>query len=414
MKTDTRRVTRRRRAGGSTSHPPALGQYFQDVSRHAPMTAEQEQFAARQLRTLRTALWSRLLTYLPFVDGLLDVAESYLQEDAPPKRRIADLRRSSRALRDRDTSEHRRAFEKDRLWIAGALGRLDRDGVVGDRVMADLQRLRTGNRRTTSLEVHKVRCNSKPFQAYVRAATESFTALQHAKHRFAQANLRLVVRIAQRYAHGQMPLSDIVQEGNVGLLKAVGRFDPERGFRFSTYGSWLIRSAITRAIADKGRCIRVPSRTVEALQRIKKSREALETTLGRLPSIQDVGEDSGLSPQRVEELDIVLTGSPLSLDQPRAGDDARNLADVLFDSEAEQPGDRLEAEGLSRELRRALTCLRPVEADIIRSRFGLDDHPELTLRQIGERHALSRERIRQLQETALSRVRRELERRRAI
>lgn len=378
------------------------------------MTAEQEQLAARQLLSLRTALWAQLLTYLPFVDGLLGVAESCLGEDAPPKRRLTDLRRSSRALRDRSTSAHRQEFERARIWMAGALGRLDRDGIAYERVVEDLQRLRAGNRQTVTLEVHKVRCNSRAFQAYVRGSTERFTALQHAKQRFVEANLRLVVTIAKRYEHGHLSLADMVQEGNLGLLKAVGRFDPERGFRFSTYGSWLIHSAINRAIADKGCCIRVPTRTMEQLQRVKKSREALEEALGHAASVDQISQDTGLPLRRVEELDIVLSGRPLSLDQPYSGDDGRCLADVLSDTEAEEPGARLELEALSRELHRALTCLRPVEADIIRNRFGLDDCPELALRQIGERHALSRERIRQLQEVALGRMRRELERRRAI
>ncbi|HWN68103.1 MAG TPA: sigma-70 family RNA polymerase sigma factor, partial [Haliangium sp.] len=234
-----------------------------------------------------------------------------------------------------------------------------------------------------------------------------------ARNEFVKANLRLVVSIARRFNHGRMSLADLIQEGNLGLIKAVERFDYKRGFRFSTYASWWIRHAIGRALADKGREVRLPVHMLEAHYRLLKTQRQLASELGRQPTNEELASATRMSVEKVERMRNHLLDQALSLDRPVNDEDGRNLVDMLQDGEESSAADRLNEHTISTELRRTLKTLRPIEADILRRRFGLDDDEELTLKQIGEKYNLSRERIRQLQEQALTKMRAAL-RRKAI
>jgi RNA polymerase primary sigma factor len=220
-----------------------------------------------------------------------------------------------------------------------------------------------------------------------------------------------VVSIARRFNHGRMPLQDLIQEGNIGLMKAVDRFDHRKGFRFSTYGSWWIRHAISRAIADKGRAVRLPVHMIDAYHKVSKARRELETKNGREPTHEELSTHTGLAAAKIAKMDTLLLDQPVSLDRPVSDRDGRKVVDFLEDEETQQPGESLEATALNEQVRKMIHALRPIEADILRKRFGLGDDEELTLKQIGEQYSLSRERIRQLQEQALGKIRRELERR---
>jgi RNA polymerase primary sigma factor len=207
-----------------------------------------------------------------------------------------------------------------------------------------------------------------------------------------------------------MPLQDLIQEGNIGLMKAVDRFDHRKGFRFSTYGSWWIRHAISRAIADKGRAVRLPVHMIDAYHKVSKARRELETLNGRDPTAQELAAHTGLAAAKIEKMDTLLLEQPVSLDKQVSEGDGRKVIDFLEDDSTETPGESLEADALSRHVREVITGLRPIEADILRKRFGLEEDSELTLKEIGEQYSLSRERIRQLQEQALGKIRRELRR----
>jgi len=234
-------------------------------------------------------------------------------------------------------------------------------------------------------------------------------ALCAARHELVRANLRLVVTMAHRYRrNGRLPLADLIQEGNIGLLTAVDRFDPRRGFRFSTYGSWWIRHAIGRALSDKGRAVRLPVHVVELQHKLAKARRELEIQLGRAPERGELAAMLGVPEQKLERLERTLLQQDTSFDTPKSGaEGATGGIEVLPD---EGPGaDRLLHDGrLDEALHEALSTLRPMEADILRHRFGLDDGNSMTLREVGEMHGLSRERIRQLQERALEKIRLEL------
>ena len=216
---------------------------------------------------------------------------------------------------------------------------------------------------------------------------------------------------ARRFNHGRMPLSDLIQEGNIGLIKAVERFDYRRGYRFSTYASWWIRHAISRALADKGRAVRLPVHMIDAYHRVARSKRELSSKLGRNPTTEELGVATGIAAAKIEKMRSYLLDQSFSLDRPVSDEDGRKFIDFIQDPNAETaPTDRLVEAAMSTEVRTLLDHLKPMEADILRQRFGLDTDKELTLKEIGEKYNLSRERIRQLQEQALLKMRRALQR----
>ncbi|HEX2568212.1 MAG TPA: sigma-70 family RNA polymerase sigma factor, partial [Polyangia bacterium] len=245
------------------------------------------------------------------------------------------------------------------------------------------------------------------------AVVQTYRRAENAKNDFVKANLRLVVCLAQRYNHGALPFADLVQEGNLGLMKAVDRFDHRRGYRFSTYATWWIRHAIQRALADKGRAIRLPVHLLDSRHRVTRWKRILEGRLGREPTAEELSVASGIVPEKLAALESVSMHQPISLDSPLGDeDDDRKLIDLVRDPNAagrtvaDDLGDRAMVQEMLAQLRK----LKPVEADILRQRFGLDTGEEQTLAEIGQKYRLSRERIRQLQEQALGKLQQALRR----
>jgi RNA polymerase primary sigma factor len=397
-------------SGGSDDEESSLGMYFREMSGLGVMSPDEELASATRIADLRTEHWRRILAYAPFCEAVADFVERAYEGDEPPGVQLRALRKSARELRDRETRKHKEAFDADRRSVAELLGFGDTDGILADQILADLEAMDGGHAKPMSLAVRPPRQGSKPFKDYVNTVRQSALMLRTAKNRFVQANLRLVVSIARRFNHGRMPLQDLIQEGNIGLMKAVDRFDHRKGFRFSTYGSWWIRHAISRAIADKGRAVRLPVHMIDAYHKVSKARRELETLNGRDPTAQELAVHTGLAAAKIEKMDTLLLEQPVSLDKQVSEGDGRKVIDFLEDDSTETPGESLEADALSRHVREVITGLRPIEADILRKRFGLEEDSELTLKEIGEQYSLSRERIRQLQEQALGKIRRELRR----
>jgi len=366
--------------------------------------------------------------YLEALDGT-ELAETELRR---VQNVFAQIRRLDRELGELEASRNRARKESTikaiQDWIAQnhqdrvrLLGDLPLKPMVVDRWVARLRALATEliglqkqvegiADKTAKAELRKqargleteIGLAAKRAVAVMRDLDAGEFEVRQAKKALMEANLRLVVSIAKRYLNHDMPLLDLIQEGNIGLMKAVDRFKYRRGFKFSTYATWWIRQAITRAIADHARTIRIPVHMIETLNRLARVNRGLFQELGREPTPEELSKRAAL-PLRKVRLILESCKKPLSLETP-IGEDS-DLGDFLEDKRTPSPVETLLSDDLTAQVERALSGLSEKEAQILRLRFGIGEEGEHTLEEVGQRFDVTRERIRQIEAKALRKLR---------
>jgi len=362
----------------------ALDVYLDRVGRHPRLSAEQERVQLQALTELRRWRWVALLSSpAARIEILERVAESL---DEPP----VDLIRSTVGSDEEST----RVCSEDAALIV-ALEALDTDGQLADELSAELPR--------EGVEPAQ-------FEAWERRVRLAGRRYLRARNRFVCANLRLVLMVTDRYSRRWMSLSDLVQEGNLGLIKAVERFDPERGTRFSTYAVWWIRHAITRALVNRGRTVRVPAHLHSLFMKIRRAKVALRGRLGRPATTTELAEHLDVPLEKLHAASEAMEMRSVSLEGSTDDDDDLGWSDRLGVHAPQRSID--DALDLHRHEAIALDALKRLpsrERDILRRRFALSGYSRMTLEALGRCHEVSRERIRQLQNRALVSLRKEVE-----
>jgi RNA polymerase primary sigma factor len=402
-------VTAGKRKRGDEEPASFLAMYFRDMAELDVLRPEQEFETARKIEELEIEVWRTILAFAPGSEWILNRIEAAIEK---PVLEAKAYRTAADGARKKASIPARGRFDKAALRLATKLRAIDIDRLFLDAALTEIQRVGRATRGLPFEGTVPFSTSTKAFGEYVKVVSAKAFRLKVAKNEFVKANLRLVVSIARRFNHGRLPLADLIQEGNIGLMKAVERYDYRRGFRFSTYASWWIRHAISRALADKGRAVRLPVHMIDAYHRIAKSTRELQSKLERPPTTQEIASATGIEADKLEKMKTFLSESPVSLDRPISDEDGRKLIDVLVDpNDGPAVPEQMEFSETQDEMLKLLAGLKPIEADILRKRFGLANDRERTLKEIGDEYRLSRERVRQLQEQALGKMRRAMAKR---
>jgi RNA polymerase primary sigma factor len=402
------KVVRPMRTPDSDDH---LAAYFRQLAEHELLTPEDERELSQGIEDTEILTWERVLSRPEAVRPLLALIEPNLDQPIKfPKLQkvLDDMLKTKRARKDDKLVKKLVVAARE---VAVQLRALDLDRVHIDAVVRELHRAREA--AIAEQETWWVDGGAgKDAGTYVDDVRQAHRDAMSLRDEFVRANLRLVVTMARRYDRGGMPLADLIQEGNLGLMHAVSRFDYRRGLRFSTYACWWIRHAIGRALADKARAVRIPVHMLEAQQQLEKVRQALVGELGRPPTPQELAKAARVPLAKLNQMHRYIMGQPMSLDRPVHDDDDRSFGDTMADPDSEEhsPADNLTTQTLTSQIKRLLHFLSPIEADVLTKRFGLGDDEERTFREIGDQYHLSRERIRQIQNSALDKLKRALER----
>lgn len=367
--------------------------YLEMVSRIPLFTPAEERQAAKSLRELELEALRRVLKHR---QSLLYVGNHPLICDLPNRGHLERVAANFGRIPFEAGTLHPLAADYEELLLQ--VRELDEDHLMVDGAVAalrhDVAHARTGG----------------PTLADLQTVERGRRAALAARNAFVRANLRLVVSVARHFHHFRMPLIDLIQEGNLGLLKAVHRFDWKKGFRFSTYAHWWIRQSIERAIMNKGAQVRLPVHVFDTRRQIARAQKELGQELGRRPTPEEMAVHLGIDLEKVQETLAANPREPLSLDEPVGSEDDRRVGDMVADDSVAPPDEACITSDEVARVKQMLALLTPVEMDIIERRFGLHGDQDETLEEIGKRYNLSRERVRQIQVAGLEKMRRHCER----
>lgn len=384
----------------NSRHDPTLSKYFSELASHKMLTSEEEIVEAKKLADLEIHRWCVTFRERALVPQMIDDILACFDAEQSVEG-LVKLQKYAIKLNAKKPSKTQLTRYTNMVnEVAPRLHELD---LKRDFIQAAHRIVQATMRNPETQKEEK--------WAALAAETERLaTQIRLTKHAFIRANLRLVVSIARRYDKGQMPLIDLVQEGNLGLIKAVERFDYKRGFRFNTYASWWIRHAIGRALADKGQAVRVPVHALDAQQRLGRAVDAITLRLGRMPTEEELVEETGINPRKLKKVQKHKLALIASLDKEISSGDNRKYIDLLADESIKNPYENAVLSAWQQNMDSVLEILSPIERTIVKWRYGLDNNgEEMTLKEIGNYYNLSRERIRQIQEQALKKIRRKLD-----
>jgi RNA polymerase primary sigma factor len=387
-----------------------LAAYFRQLAEHDLLTPEDERELSQGIEDTEILTWERVFARADVIAPVLALVLPNLETPKDFSKLVKcaeDLLKTKKASKDTKLVKKLAAAARE---SATDMRGLDLDRVHIDAVVRELARARDA--AASGQESWWPEGATKDAGSYADEVRQAHRDAAALRDEFVRANLRLVVTMARRYDRGGMPLADLIQEGNLGLMHAVSRFDYRRGLRFSTYACWWIRHAIGRALADKARAVRIPVHMLEAQQQLEKVRQMLVGELGRPPTPQELAKAARVPLAKLNQMHRYIMGQPMSLDRPVHDDDDRSFGDTMADPDTEEhsPEDDMTTATLTTQVQRLLHHLSPIEADVLTKRFGLGDDEERTFREIGDQYHLSRERIRQIQNSALDKLKRALER----